>query len=99
MEECAALVIEKELSVRGTEELVRKMLSAKDEKQEENEITVRTVDYKAELEKKLRTRLGRSVHIKDKGRVKKLELEYTDNDDLEALLTAICGKDIFDDEI
>ena len=98
MEECAALVIEKELSVRDTEALVKKMLSAP-EREEESSPAVRTVDYKAELEKKLRTRLGRSVHIKDKGRVKKLELEYTDNDDLEALLVAICGKDIFDDEI
>ena len=58
---------------------------------------LRTVDYKAELEKKIRVSLGRPVHIKDKGRVKKLELEYTDNNDLEALLTLICGEEIFSD--
>ena len=99
MEECASIVMEKELSVRDTEALVKRMLSDKADREEEKESPVRTFDYKAELERKIRKRLGRSVRIKDKGRVKKLELEYTDNDDLEVLLKAICGKDIFDDEI
>ena len=98
MEQTALTVIEKQLSVRETEALVKRILSGKERKDGgEEQSRVRTVDYKAELEKKIRVKMGRPVHIKDKGRVKKLELEYTDNNDLEQLLTLICGESIFSD--
>ena len=97
IEQTALTVIEKQLSVRETEALVKRIISASPQQESDSSPALRTVDYKAELEKKIRVSLGRPVHIKDKGRVKKLELEYTDNNDLEALLTLICGEEIFSD--
>ena len=41
--------------------------------------------------------LGRKVKIAYGSRVKKVELTYEDDDDLEALLTTLCGKDVFED--
>ncbi len=95
MEMCAQIVVEKQLSVRQTEALVKQLLTKKEEKEEK--LPAHTVDYKAELEKKARSFMGRNVQIVDKGRSKKLVLEYTDNEDLEFLLTALCGSGIFDD--
>ena len=77
-------------SVRGTEELVRRLnrpVVIKDEP----EPGIR-VDYRRDLELRMTRNLGRPVHIKDRGRVKKLELEYTDNDDLQELVEKLCGK-------
>lgn len=97
MIECAALIVERSLSVRETEALVKRILARPEQDDSEEVPAPRTVDYVAELEKKIRARMGRPVRIKDRGKVKKLELEYTDNNDLEGLLIALCGKDIFDD--
>jgi hypothetical protein len=58
----------------------------------ENELKV---DYIAELERKIRTDLGRRVKITDNPKKKSLEIEYQDNEDLEALLTKLCGADFF----
>jgi len=97
----AAIVAEKELSVRATEELVssenrRAEKAGREEKSEESADTDRFgVDYKAELERRIRTSLGRRVHIKNSGKIKKLELEYTDDADLEGLLIKLCGEGFF----
>ncbi len=84
-ESAARSVISGGLSVRQTEALVKK-LSA--EKQEE-EASSDKVDYAAEAQRELATRLGRGVKIvsgRKKGRV---ELEYYGVDDLNDLLEAL----------
>lgn len=53
------------------------------------------VDYIAELERKIRTDLGRRVKITDNPKKRSLEIEYQDNEDLEILLTKLCGADFF----
>jgi ParB family chromosome partitioning protein len=58
----------------------------------ENELKV---DYIAELERKIRADLGRRVKITDNPKKKSLEIEYQDNEDLEILLTKLCGADFF----
>ena len=50
-----------------------------------------------ELEKKLRGLLGRKVKIVEGARSKRLELEYSDNDDLQKLLYLLCGNEIMKD--
>ncbi|WP_293009631.1 MULTISPECIES: ParB/RepB/Spo0J family partition protein [unclassified Oscillibacter] len=85
-ESAARSVISGGLSVRQTEALVKK-LSA--EKQEDPSESSDKVDYAAEAQRELASRLGRGVKIvsgRKKGRV---ELEYYGVDDLNDLLEAL----------
>ena len=79
----ARAVLDKGLSVRQTEALVKAL-------QKEKKPKVRTEDmlaiYLADLEKNLGSQLGRKVHIQHRGKKGKLELEYYSEDDLETLL-------------
>ena len=79
----AKAVLDKGLSVRQTEALVKAL-------QKEKKPKVRSEDmlaiYLADLEKNLGSQLGRKVHIQHRGKKGKLELEYYSEDDLETLL-------------
>lgn len=97
--ETAQKILIRSLSVRDTEDLVKKMnklydksLKALDEEDEEEEDL--TVDYAKDLERRAMTLSGRIVKIKSKGKTKTIEVEYSDNEDLEELLVKICGKEI-----
>lgn len=91
--ECAATVVKKELSVRDTEALVRTLNRAKSESSPK---VKPEVDYVGRLEKRAQMILGRKVKIAYGGKVKRVELTYENDDDLEALLVSLCGKDVFD---
>ncbi len=94
--EIATLVIERELSVRQVEELVRRTNDNSQKVVEDDEDrprSVKDVDYVAELEKRIRQTIGRAVKIVDGKKTKKLEIEYTDNADLDDLLRLLCGED------
>lgn len=98
LENAAATVVARELTVRQTEEYVRRCNDrAEAATVESKPASVKDVDYIAELEKKIRRAIGRRVRILEGKRTKKLEVEYTDNDDLEKLLRTLCGEQIFDD--
>lgn len=93
--EAIHLIITKELSVRDTEKLVKKMNNAKPA--EATAVTDKVeVDYRKELERRMTRHLGRRISIKDKGKAKKLEISYEDNEDLEGLIVKLCGHNIFD---
>ena len=81
--QAAKAVLDKGLSVRQTEALVKAL-------QKEKKPRARTEDmlaiYLADLEKNLGSQLGRKVHIQHRGKKGKLELEYYSEDDLETLL-------------
>ena len=94
----AEMTVAKELSVREVEALVRKYNATPAEipaTAEDATATQRKV-YMKELEDKIRTRLGRKVKISESARKKTLELYYEDDADLEALLSAVAGSDIFE---
>lgn len=77
------------LSVRQTENLVKKLQSRGEVEEKPEKKTSGTVDYVAEAERSLSSRLGRACHIahgKKKGRV---EIEYYGVDDLNELLEAL----------
>ena len=93
----AATVLDKGYSVRATEELVRRMNARAEKAAEIVTKTENTVNYTAELEKKVRNLLGRKVKIVEGARTKRLELEYSDNDDLQKLLYLLCGEEIMKD--
>ena len=93
----AQFALEQDLSVRQLEEQVKKINKKKKSTEEEVEETVPFVDYFREMELKIQRQLGRKVKIEDKGKKKTLTLYYEDNEDLDELLKAICGKDFLNE--
>ena len=91
----AQKIVEKELSVRDVERTVRLMNYEPDARVEEDtELTQRKV-YMKDLEHRAVTVLGRKVRILKTAKKKVVELAYSDDEDLEALLKAICGEQFF----
>lgn len=90
-------IVELDLSVRATEEEVKRLNKQKP-KVEDVEEELPIVDYFREMELRIQSHLGRVVKIKGTGRKKCLTLFYEDNEDLDELLTTICGKDFLDEE-
>lgn len=95
MEELAKKIVAKNLSVRETEAAVRALNKARPKKEEDDE-KVR-VDYTNELERRVTDLCGRYCRITSKRRRKTVTVEYGGEDDLEELLSAICGKNITED--
>ena len=92
----AKRVIEKDLSVRDVEKTVR-LLNYEPrqlDEDEETELTQRKL-YMKVLERRALGILGRRVRIMKSAKKKVVELAYTDDDDLEALLKTICGEQFF----
>jgi ParB family chromosome partitioning protein len=91
--ETADLVIRGELSVRATEELVKKLNSApKPEKSERNNVED---EYYSSLEKKITDTLGCKVRISHSTRKKSISISYKDTAELESLLRKLVGEDVF----
>jgi len=93
----ADMVVNRGLSVRQTETLVRNINKSNLLEEEPEESQEIKVDYIASLEKKVTERLGRRVKISNKGKTKKVELFFEDDKDLEAIIESLCGKEIFND--
>ena len=93
----AQMTVDKELSVREVEALVRKYNTVSEEMPEvvEDNAAMQRRVYMKELEDKARTRLGRKVKIVETPKKKTLELTFEDDADLENLLKSIVGQDIF----
>ena len=85
------------LSVREVEAAVKRMNALSEEKEVviEDAATVQVRLHMKELEKRAMSTLGRKVRISRSSRKKVVELTYDDDADLEALLTALCGNEIF----
>lgn len=88
--------IEYDMSVRQLEEAVKVINKPKKETPVDDE-PLPAVDYFREMEVKVQSHLGRRVEINGKGRKKSITLFYEDNEDLDELLTTICGKDFLKD--
>ena len=91
----AEKVIVDDLSVRQLEEEVKRANKAKRPEPEEEPLPI--VDYFREMELRVQSHLGRKVKIEGKGRKKTLTLYYEDNEDLDELLCALCGKDFLNE--
>ena len=84
--EAARQVVERQLSVRQTEALVRALQKPQREpRKSDPDLGL----YLGELEKDLSGRLGRKVTISHRGKKGKIELEYYGDQDLEALLSLL----------
>ena len=91
----AQRAVEEDLSVRVLEEMVKAINKPVKEKADEVE-ELPIVDYFRELEIKVQSHLGRKVKIEGKGRKKTITLSYEDNEDLDEILTLLCGRDFLD---
>ena len=88
--------VARNLSVREVEAAVK---AANRTRKEENGPEVDggvRVDYLAELEKRATSMIGRRVAIQSGKRKKILTVEYQTNEDLEELLTKLCGNEIIE---
>ena len=96
----ARKIAENNLSVREVENAVKK-LNAISEEEAEAEIAAPSPykmmarSYMRDLERRSMEALGRKVRILQTSRKRVVELTFDDNDDLEVLLSAICGETIF----
>lgn len=90
----AQKIVEKELSVRDVEKTVRLMNYDPEEEAEE---TLQRRSYMKDLEHRAVSVLGRRVRIIKSTKKKVVELAYSDDNDLEALLKSVCGADFFAD--
>lgn len=102
METAANRIIEKTLSVREAEALVKKMIALAEDAEmvevdSEKGLEKLTRIHMKELERRSRTTLGRRVRITNTGKKKTLELTFEDNEDLESLLKLLCGDDFFNE--
>ncbi len=99
MESLCKVILEKGISVRMTEDLVRKYNRAATvvdtlTPPEAQEMPV--VDYAKELERRVMAELGRRVRLDEKRGKKTITFFYEDNEDLEAFLRPILGDSFFD---
>ena len=94
----AEMTVNKELSVREVEALVRKYNTVPEEIPEvvEDNAAMQRRIYMKDLEDKARTKLGRKVKICDTARKKTVELTFEDDEDLAELLKTLVGQDIFE---
>ncbi len=97
--ETAGKVAERELSVRETEQLVRRLNTTKEPKEEFTELDSeagRLKIYIKEVERRTMSALGKRVKITHTPRKKTVEISYESNEELENMLKTLCGTDIFD---
>ena len=98
--ELARAAVAKGMSVRVLEQTVRAINSAGSEAKEKAEKEQKTsvkVDYIRALQNKMTSVLGRKVRIHSSGKNKKIEIHYSDNDDLGQIIKLLCGENIFDE--
>ncbi|MBQ7780355.1 MAG: ParB/RepB/Spo0J family partition protein [Clostridia bacterium] len=94
----ANTVVTKNLSVRETEALVKKLNRIEKELNDPKPVSDEPiVDYTKELAKKMTEKLGKKVMISGKGKIRKLEISFSDDKELDELVNKLCGANIFDD--
>lgn len=95
----AEKIIARDMSVREVEMLVKKLNSAPAAVDEEENMLLDGVNhrkiYMKELERRVTDSLGRKTKIAYTPKKKVLEIAFDNDEDLEALLTAICGATFF----
>lgn len=93
----AVRTIKRNLSVREVESAVKKLNkeSVSDGTVQPRDLGV-TVNYYDDLERRATDMTGRKIIISRGKSRKVIQIEYTNNEDLEELLTKVCGKEIIE---
>lgn len=102
MPQLAQRCIDRQMSVREVEGMVKKLNSSKPVDEDE-EMLLEGVNhrkiYMKELENRLQETLGRRAKIAYTPKKKVLELSFDSDEDLETLLTTICGESFFAEQL
>ena len=95
----AKRIVAQNLSVRETENSVKRInaLANRKDEDEEEQVHPQIKLHMKELERRAMSSLGRKVRISRSSRKKVVELTYDNDEDLEALLRSLCGQSIFDE--
>lgn len=90
---------DEELSVRVVEENVRRMNSAKREEKEKviSPEEIQKKEYYKAVENKATKMLGNKIKISTSSKNKNVSISFSSNEELEDILTKLCGMTIFDD--
>lgn len=80
------LIIEKQLSVRETENLVKKLLNINKPKAKKVEKEINTSPIIKDIQEKLCLKFSTKVNIKDEGKKGKIEIEYYNQEDLQRII-------------
>lgn len=102
MEALAALIIERGLSVRTTEEEVKRWnrrRELEDNRPEEEDAKPEVVNYAKDLENRIMASLGRRVKLDTKRGKSCITFYYEDNEDLETFLRGVVGDNFFDESV
>ena len=101
MKELVEKIIAKQLSVRDVEAMIKRM-NVVDTPSEDDALLLEGINhrkiYMKELERHVAETLGRKAKISYTPRKKVLELTFDSDEDLETLLTAICGATFFSND-
>ncbi|MBQ8551945.1 MAG: ParB/RepB/Spo0J family partition protein [Clostridia bacterium] len=89
--EAAEIVVNRELSVRATEELVKKLNSSPVTEEETDDNAAVEREYYASLEDKITQAIGCRVKISHSDRKKSITISYKDADELEELIKKLVG--------
>ena len=93
-------IVEKQLSVREVESAVKRINTVAEIEEIDDadavNVTVMTKIHLRELEKRSRETLGRKVKIVNNAKKKVVEITFDSDEDLETLLSRVCGAEIFD---
>ena len=96
----AGKIVEKQLSVREVENAVKKLNAVPEIEEiidgDAVNATVMTRIHLRELEKRSRESLGRKVKITNTPKKRVVEIAFDSDEDLETLLSSVCGADIFE---
>lgn len=97
--EAAHRIVERSMSVREIEAYVQRINNLRNATADnsEDEAHPQVKAQMKELERRAMSTLGRRVRISRSARKKVLEIAYSDDEDLEALLKTLCGENIFDE--
>ena len=96
----AEKIVEKQLSVREVEGAVKRLNTVAEIEEIDDadavNATVMTKIHLRELEKRSRETLGRKVKIVNNAKKKVVEIAFDSDEDLETLLSRVCGAEIFE---
>ena len=98
MVEYAHRIVERSLSVRETEALVQRINNLTAEPAPDT-VHPQIKAHMKELERRAMSTLGRKVRISRSSHKKVVEIAYNDDEDLEALLSSLCGNNIFEEVV
>ena len=98
MIEYANKIVERSLSVREVESLVQRINNLRSDSEEER-VHPQIKAQMKELERRAMSTLGRKVRISRSSHKKVVEISYSDDEDLESLLSSLCGNNIFDEVV